>query len=61
MMLIGLLLLGLLIYMLFTKEHTGVVSQTMQSIDAIVIAKKRLASGEITIEEFELIKKVIQN
>jgi uncharacterized membrane protein len=59
-MLIGLLLLGLLIYMLFTKEQTGVVSQTMQSIDAIVIAKTRLASGEITIEEFELIKKVIQ-
>jgi uncharacterized membrane protein len=59
-MLISLLLIGLLIYMLFTKEQTGVVSQTLQSLDAIVIAKKRLAGGEITIAEFKLIKKVIQ-
>lgn len=59
MMLIGFLLIGLVIYMLYSSNHTGSVSKTTQSIEAIEIAKTRLAKGEITIEEFEMLRKAI--
>lgn len=59
MMLIGLLLIGFIIYMLFNQKQTDIISKTNQSIEAIEIAKTRLVSGEITIEEFEIVKKAI--
>lgn len=45
--------------MLFNQKQTDIISKTDQSIEAIEIAKTRLVSGEITIEEFEIVKKAI--
>ncbi len=59
MMLIGLILIGVLLYFLFNKNGTDAVSKTSQTIDALEILKIRLARGEITIEEYEMIKKTI--
>lgn len=59
-MLIGLLLIGFLIYWLISQKQTDVVSKTNRSIEALEIAKARLASGEITIDEYEIIKNAIR-
>ena len=60
MMLMGLLLIGFVIYMFFTQQNTNVdVSRATHYKASLEIAKTRLASGEITIEEFEKVKKVI--
>lgn len=59
-MLIGLLLIGFLIYWLISQKQTDAVSKTNRSIEALEIAKARLASGEITIDEYEIIKNAIR-
>lgn len=59
-MLIGFLLIGFLIYWLISQKQTDVVSKTNRSIEALEIAKARLASGEITIDEYEIIKNAIR-
>jgi putative membrane protein len=58
-MLIGLILIGLIIYLFFNQKGSEVVSKTSHTIDALEIAKERLARGEITVEEYEMIKKTI--
>lgn len=60
MMLIGLLFFGLVIYMLLQNKNV-VASNANLNYDPIEIAKIRLAKGEITIEEYENVKKVILN
>ncbi|PLR83677.1 SHOCT domain-containing protein [Bacillus sp. V33-4] len=61
MMLLGFVVIGILIYMLMKKQNTGNGSyhlpQKAANSEAIEIAKSRLASGEISVEEFEQIKK----
>lgn len=59
MMFLGFLLIGLIIYLLYSPKHTGAASKIAQNIEAIVIGKTRLTNGEITIEEFEMIRKAI--
>lgn len=59
MMLIGMALFGLLIYLLLNQKETNAVGKRIDEADALEIAKVRLAKGEISIEEFELIKKTI--
>lgn len=61
MMLLGFLVIGILIYMVMNKQNTGKESyhipQIVANTEAIEIAKSRLASGEISVEEFEQIRK----
>ncbi|MCQ6280718.1 SHOCT domain-containing protein [Bacillus sp. EB600] len=57
MMLIGLILIGLAIYLLFNQKGTDVDPKTKQTIDPLETVKVRLARGEITIEDYEMIKK----
>lgn len=59
MMLIGLLLVVLVIYLLFNQRPTNSISKTSETKDPLEIAKVRLAKGEISIEEFETIKRSI--
>lgn len=61
MMLLGFLVIGLLFYLAFNKQNNGAgnypVSRPAISSEALELAKSRLARGEITLEEFEQIKK----
>jgi len=61
MMFIGMIVIGLLLYFAITKQSTGnghmVNTQPMQHSEALEIVKLRLANGEITVEEFEQMKK----
>ena len=59
MMFIGLILIGLVIYLLFNQKGTDDDPKTEQTIDPLEIAKVRLARGEITIEDYEMIKKTL--
>jgi len=59
MMPIGLLLIGLVLYLIFKQKGADVDHKTTQTIDPLEIAKVRLASGEITIEDYEMIKKTL--
>lgn len=59
MMLIVLLVFVGVIYWFFNQKGTDVVSKTSEKKDALEIAKVRLAKGEISVEEFEMIKKSI--
>lgn len=59
MMFIGLLLFVFVIYLLFKQNGASVDVKTSEVKDALEIAKVRLAKGEISIEEFETIKKSI--
>ncbi|MDP4086873.1 MAG: SHOCT domain-containing protein [Bacillota bacterium] len=62
MMLIWLLLFGLVIYLLFNHPNYTISHQNVnQNSDPLEIAKIRLAKGDITIEEYENVKKVILN
>lgn len=58
MMLVSLILIGCIIFLLVNK-NSDEASKVTQKLEALEIAKMRLASGEITIEEYELIKKSI--
>lgn len=57
MMIVGLLLIGLFLYFVLNKKSIGVSNDP--DSNALEQAKIRLARGEITIEEFEQIKKHI--
>lgn len=56
MMLIGLLLFVFVIYVLFKQNRGSVDVKTSDAKDALEIAKVRFARGEISVEEFEMIK-----
>ncbi|KXG44973.1 hypothetical protein U473_01955 [Tepidibacillus decaturensis] len=59
MMFLGLIVIGVIIYLLVKGNQNGttVRNVTATNSDALEIAKSRLAKGEITTEEFENIKK----
>jgi putative membrane protein len=62
MMVLLLIVIGFLFYMGMKKQatnqkDTNIFSQPTADSEAIKIAKSRLTSGEITVEEFEQIKK----
>jgi putative membrane protein len=62
MMLLGILAIGLLFYLILNKQNNNgsgqyQVSAPQVSSDALELAKSRLANGEISVEEFEQIKK----
>ena len=59
MMIIGAVLIGLIIYLLLNQKETNPVEKKSDVPDALEIAKVRLAKGEISTEEFEMIKKTI--
>jgi putative membrane protein len=59
MMIIGAVLIGLIIYLLLNQKETNPVDKKLDERDALEIAKIRLAKGEISTEEFEMIKKTI--
>jgi putative membrane protein len=59
MMLLFLVVIGYLFYLALNKQtptHKEAYISTYPTVDALNIAKARLANGEITIEEFEQIK-----
>lgn len=57
-MLIGLVIIvGLVIFFVMKTSTTGTAHSPKSDQEALEIAKKRLAKGEITPEEFEQIKK----
>jgi putative membrane protein len=58
-MIIGVVLIGLIIYLLLKQKETNAIEKKSDERDALEIAKVRLARGEISIEEFETIKKSI--
>ena len=65
MMFFGILIVGLLIYLLFkgTNNQNNAISSSNHSNvndNALEIAKSRLAKGEITTEEYENIKKTLK-
>ncbi|MFX3624791.1 MAG: SHOCT domain-containing protein [Ectobacillus sp.] len=59
MMLLWLLIIGLVVYMAAKSANTRAGGHAAAGPAAIDIAKSRLASGEITVEEFEQIKKTL--
>lgn len=63
MMFIGILVIGLIIYLVLKGQNNqnGISSNNTSSsnANALDIAKNRLAKGEITAEEFENIKKTL--
>lgn len=60
MMLIGFIVIGVLLYLALNKNNTSngntALLQPKPHSDALEIAKTRLARGEITVDEFEVIK-----
>ncbi|MCM3365029.1 SHOCT domain-containing protein [Niallia sp. Sow4_A1] len=63
MMIIVILVIGVLLYLAYNHKNTGngnmMAVQPAHNLEAFEIAKSRLASGEITVEEFEQIKKYL--
>ncbi len=65
MMFLGILIVGLIIYLLFkginNNQNDTITSSNKGSTNAnaLEIAKTRLAKGEITAEEYENIKKTL--
>jgi putative membrane protein len=60
MMLIGVLLIGVVIYVLIDQQNKNVnYTNAVQHRDPIEIAKVKLAKGDITTEEYENVIKVI--
>ena len=61
MMLLGILAIGLLFYLILNKQNNGSgqyqVPAPQVSSEALELVKARLANGEISVEEFEQIKK----
>jgi putative membrane protein len=61
MMIVVIVVIGFLIYLAINKQTTGsgnhTISQPAQNSEPLEIAKSRLARGDITLEEFEEIKK----
>ncbi|MCQ6274550.1 SHOCT domain-containing protein [Bacillus sp. V3B] len=61
MMIVVILIIGIFVYMVLNKQNTGngnnKISQPTPNSEAIEIVKSRFARGEITVEEFEQIKK----
>ncbi|OEG00363.1 hypothetical protein BHF71_00190 [Vulcanibacillus modesticaldus] len=63
MMFFGLIIIGLVVYLIIKAQQNsgGSVIRTNNTYsDALEIAKKRLANGEITSEEYEELKKKLQ-
>ena len=62
MMFFGILIVGLIIYLLFkgtNRQNNTITSSNDSNANALEIAKSRLAKGEITSEEYENIKKTL--
>jgi putative membrane protein len=61
MMILFLLAIGVVVYLLMNQQNVNgkqyIHPQPVVNLDALEIAKSRLANGEITVEEFEQIKK----
>lgn len=60
MMILFFLTIGAVVYLLINQQNTGgkrIIPQPVINLEALDIAKSRLANGEISIEEFEQIKK----